>query len=158
MALPLIVSLLSLILTGTTVDSTNDGTCTGCWPPSSCNAEISGSCTHSCYGGGCEMTCPPNVKACNQICTGGGCNSECDAEMCYLGCDGGGCTMACPWPGVKECDLSCSGGGCHFKCDADKCNLRCAGGGCTTDASLQVGASVGLLSMLALIAAFESNS
>ncbi len=145
----------------TPIDPGSYITCSRCWPPSYCNAE---KCTLPCTWGGCNMSCPSSVKYCDQICTGGRCRSKCDAEKCVLDCTGGGCNMACP-SGVKECNLYCTGGGCHFDCDAEKCTLDCTGGGCTevkstttkrpgssSGSSLQVGAAVGLFSMLALVA------
>ena len=132
MALPLLITLLPLMLTGITVSSASNVSCSGCSPPSECNA--AGNCTNFCTGGGCNMTCSQNVKYCDQSCTGGGCNSNCDAERCSLLCTGGGCNMTCP-SGVKECHLICTAGGCHFKCDAEECKLDCPGGGCTREKS-----------------------
>ena len=129
MALPLIVSLLSLMLMTVTVESVSNTTCTGdgCWPSSECNA---GNCTVPCRSGRCNMTCSSSVNYCDQICTGGECNSKCDAEKCKLGCSNGRCDMTCSRD-VQECHLICTGGGCSFKCDAKTCKLDCPGGACT---------------------------
>ena len=112
MALPLLITLLLLMLNGITISSASNASCTGCWPPSECNA--TGNCTSYCVGGVCNMTCSQSVKYCDQICTGGDCDSKCEAENCKLVCSRGGCNMTCP-AGVKDCHLICTDGGCDCK-------------------------------------------